>query len=84
MGGGGHEVDLGLYLGAVQSPNRLDINGGDGTFSEEAAAFGLNFVGVSITMAFADYDRDGDLDAYLLTNSISLALVVASTGVMND
>jgi hypothetical protein len=65
-----NDGDLDLYLSAFQSPNMLYINGGDGTFTEEAAAFGLNFVGVSITMAFADYDRDGDLDAYLLTNSM--------------
>ena len=28
----------------------------------------VNFVGASVMMAFSDYDRDGDLDAYLLTN----------------
>ncbi len=56
--------------GGPHRHNELFVNRGDGTFSEEAAAYGLDFTGLSIQAAFFDYDRDGDLDAYLLNNSI--------------
>ena len=64
-----NDGDLDLYLCVFNAPNRLYVNRGDGTFSEEAAARGLDFRGASTMMAFADYDVDGDLDAYLLTNN---------------
>lgn len=50
--------------------NELFINNGDLTFSEQSAAYGLNITGLSIQSAFFDYDRDGDLDCYLLNNSL--------------
>ena len=55
--------------------NLLFVNQGtdaDGVphFSEEAAAYGLADTGYSTQAAFLDYDRDGDLDLYLLTNDI--------------
>jgi hypothetical protein len=65
INGDGH---LDLYLCVDAKPNRLYVNQGDGTFREDAAAHGLNDNGPSIMMAFADYDLDGDLDGYLLTN----------------
>ncbi len=49
--------------------NELFINRGDGTFTESAAAYGLDVVGLSVHAAFFDYDGDGDLDCYLLNNS---------------
>ena len=49
--------------------NELFINNGDGTFSEEAAAYGLADLGFSTHASFFDYDKDGDLDVYLLNNS---------------
>ncbi|MCP4777564.1 MAG: VCBS repeat-containing protein, partial [Planctomycetaceae bacterium] len=58
---------LDLYLCGFDCPNRLYINQGD-HFTEEAAEFGLDFEGASVVMTFADYDRDGDLDGYLVTN----------------
>lgn len=50
--------------------NELFINNGDLTFSEKAAEYGLADMGLSTHAAFFDYDRDGDLDCYLLNNSI--------------
>ncbi len=50
--------------------NQLFINNQDGTFSERAAEFGLDFQGFSTQAAFFDYDRDGDLDLYLLNHSV--------------
>lgn len=49
--------------------NALFINQKDGTFIESAESYQLNIKGLSTQAAFFDYDRDGDLDCYLLTNS---------------
>ena len=49
--------------------NEFFINNGDGTFSEQAEAYGLADRGFSTHAAFFDYDKDGDLDVYLLNNS---------------
>ena len=49
--------------------NELFINLGDGTFSEQAQAYGVADLGLSNHAAFMDYDKDGDLDFYLLNNS---------------
>lgn len=49
--------------------NKLFINKGDNTFTEEAKVYGLNDNGYTTHTAFFDYDKDGDLDAYILNNS---------------
>jgi len=49
--------------------NELFINKGDGTFSEQAEKYGLADHGYSTHASFFDYDKDGDLDMYLLNNS---------------
>ncbi|PRY16358.1 VCBS repeat protein [Pontibacter ummariensis] len=51
-------------------PNMLFINNGDGTFTESAKAYGVADTGYSTQAAFFDYDKDGDLDMYLLTNAL--------------
>ncbi|HMO40164.1 MAG TPA: VCBS repeat-containing protein, partial [Saprospiraceae bacterium] len=50
--------------------NELFVNNGDGTFSEQAKTYGLADVGLSTHAVFFDYDLDGDLDCYLLNNSL--------------
>ncbi|NOT73315.1 MAG: VCBS repeat-containing protein [Cyclobacteriaceae bacterium] len=50
--------------------NELFINNGDLTFSEKSKEYGLDITGLSVQASFFDYDKDGDLDCYLLTNSI--------------
>lgn len=62
-----NDGDLDLYVCKLGNPNLLYINQGDGTFTEEAADWGLNHNGASIMASFADYDRDGLMDCYLLT-----------------
>lgn len=49
--------------------NDLYINNGDLTFTESAAAYNLAETGFSTHASFFDYDKDGDLDAYILNNS---------------
>lgn len=49
--------------------NELFINQGDLTFTSEAEKYGLADEGLSTQTTFFDYDRDGDLDAYVLNNS---------------
>ncbi len=53
--------------------NELFINngpvGGGLTFSEKAKEYNLDNEGYSTHAAFFDYDRDGDLDCYILNNS---------------
>lgn len=50
--------------------NELFINQGDFKFEEKAAEYGLDIKGFSIHASFFDFDNDGDLDCYLLNNSI--------------
>ena len=49
--------------------NELFINNGDLTFTERAKEFGVNDEGFTTHAVFFDYDRDGDLDLYVLNNS---------------
>jgi enediyne biosynthesis protein E4 len=60
---------LGNFKG-ITGKNELYINNGDLTFTESAAAYGLDFQGFSTQAAFFDYDRDGDLDMYLLNHAV--------------
>lgn len=50
--------------------NQLFINNKNLTFTERAAEFGLAVTALSRQAAFFDYDRDGDLDMFLLTHSV--------------
>lgn len=49
--------------------NQLFINQGGLTFTEEAADYNLAESGFTTHATFFDYDKDGDLDAYILNNS---------------
>lgn len=59
--------DLDLFVCNMAAPNLLYINQGDGTFLEQSVARNVNHQGASKSANFCDYDRDGDLDMYLLT-----------------
>ena len=63
-----NDSDLDIYVCNYDSPNLLYINDGKGKFVESAAKFGLDLVDSCMMTAFCDYDGDGDLDCYLLTN----------------
>jgi len=60
---------LGNFKG-ISGKNELYINNGNLTFSEKAAEYGLDFQGFSTHASFFDYDRDGDLDMYLLNHAV--------------
>ena len=49
--------------------NDLYINNGDLTFTEKAHEYNLAKTGFTTHASFFDYDKDGDLDAYILNNS---------------
>ena len=53
-----------------QRRNLLFINKGNLKFSEEAKDYGLDDPGFSTQAAFFDYDKDGDLDMYLMNHKV--------------
>lgn len=63
-----NDGDLDLHVCAQGGPNRLYLNDGKGHFTENAAKAGLDLQGNAIISTFADIDRDGDLDMYLVTS----------------
>ena len=60
--------------------NELFINNGDLTFTESASEYGLDDRGYSTHAAFFDYDKDGDLDCYLLNNSYKGGFRITNIG----
>lgn len=65
-----------IYLSSSHSANaekrrnKLFINDGKLHFTEQAAAYGLADTGYSTQAAFLDFDKDGDLDMYLLNHRL--------------
>ncbi len=55
---------------AAKRENVLYINQGNGKFVDQAKAYGLNDPGFSTQASFFDYDRDGDLDMYLMNHPV--------------
>lgn len=71
-----HDGFLDIYIcksgppGGERRNNELFINNGDLTFTESSEKYGLDNEGLSTHAAFFDFDNDGDLDCYLLNNTI--------------
>ena len=63
-----------IYVNVSGSPkfgntaNLLYINNRDGTFMEQAEKYGIADKRQTMHSAFFDYDKDGDLDLFLITN----------------
>ena len=64
----------GLSMNPNERRNVLFINNGDLTFTEQAQARGVDDFGWSINASFFDYDKDGDLDLYVLNQPPSTRL----------
>lgn len=66
-----NDGDLDIYVCQFNSANLLYLNNGKGVFTEAGADRGLDLVSGSVTGAFEDYDRDGDLDVFVVTNLLN-------------
>lgn len=60
--------DLDIYICRRYRSNLYFVNDGHGSFHEEGKEAGLDIQAMSTMAAPFDYDRDGDLDLYLLNN----------------
>ncbi|GAA3510322.1 VCBS repeat-containing protein [Aquimarina addita] len=76
---------LDVYVSVSGNPNiksttnLLYINQKDNTFKESAAMYGLDDNAQSTQAAFFDYDRDGDLDMFLIVNPVDYSLSSVNT-----
>lgn len=58
-------------FGEAERRNQLYINQTNNTFKESAADYGLDDASFSSQASFYDYDRDGDLDLFLVNSPVS-------------
>jgi enediyne biosynthesis protein E4 len=77
---------LDIYVSTVSSKygltghNELFINNKNNTFTENAEAYDLNTSCFTTQTAFFDYDKDGDLDCYMLNQSHHPHANIVDTG----
>jgi hypothetical protein len=59
-------LDLFVIVDRIIYPNLLFVNQGDGSFIEDAEGWGLDFQINAMSTSVADFDRDNDLDIYVV------------------
>ena len=59
-----------LFINDGFSSSQIAESRGEVHFTEQAAAYGLADTGYATQAAFFDYDKDGDLDMYLLESPV--------------
>ena len=68
---GWQDIYLCVSGNAAQKTNLLFINNRDNSFTESAVSYGIADVRQAMHASFFDYDRDGDLDLFIITNPAS-------------
>lgn len=80
---------LDIYVSRVNyltktGPNQLFINNGDGTFSERAEEFEIDFEGYSTQAVFFDYNKSGRLDLFILNHSFHSEKTYGPVDILRD
>ena len=81
---------LDIYVCAVSNvldfkgKNELFINNGDGTFTEDAEGYNLDFEGYNTQAYFFDYDKDDDLDVFLVNHAVHTTRAHGKASVRNN
>lgn len=73
-----------LYVMERETRNMLFRNRGDGTFEEIASQLGLDVQDFTASAIFADFDNDGDTDAFLGRTLAPSMYLVNENGRFND
>lgn len=74
--------EVGKYK-SLEGRNELFINNGNNTFKESAKEFGLDIEGFNTQASFFDYDKDGDLDVFIVNHSVHSTDTYVDTSVRN-
>ncbi|MEM7551221.1 MAG: FG-GAP-like repeat-containing protein [Bacteroidota bacterium] len=64
----------GKYKDSRLKENLLFVNNGDLTFTERAVEYGINDANQSVQSVFFDYDKDGDLDMFLVNTPVDFTI----------
>ena len=72
-----------MGINGFEGHNELFINNKDNTFTESAAEYGLDLDNYSSSVAFFDFDLDGDLDMYLLNHAVHSEVSFGNASIRN-
>ncbi|MDB2572006.1 VCBS repeat-containing protein [Polaribacter sp.] len=81
---------LDIYVCAVsglldfEGKNELFINNGDATFTESAREYGLDFSGYATQAYFFDFDKDNDLDVYIVNHATHTVTSLGKAALRNN
>lgn len=81
---------LDIYVSAVSGildftgHNELYINNQDGTFTEASLEYGLDIASYANQAYFFDYDKDGDLDVYIVNQAVHTTYSYGPADIRNE